>query len=213
MAAESIDGTRGVQPAGKGNLVKQIADFLLKLASEIPESREPHAADATTRDLELISHAALRAAAVSGALALPPGPLGIATILPDLYAIWRIQAKLVADIAAANGKSAYLTQETMLYCLFKHMAAQAIRDIAVRAGERVLVRRVSLRAMQKTALAIGGKVTQRVIQKAVSRWLPIVGAIGVGAYAYYDTGQVGQTAADYFRQDLGDGTVPARTLK
>lgn len=201
MASDSV---REVTVSGGDNLVKQIADFLLQLVGEIPESLEPVSANPKQRALELVSQASLRAAAVSGTLALPPGPLGIATILPDLYAIWRIQAKLVADIAAANGKSAYLTQETMLYCLFKHMAAQAIRDISIRAGERVLVRRVSLRAMQKAAAAIGGKVTQRVIQKAVSRWLPIVGAIGVAAYAYYDTGQVGTTAAEYFRQDLGE---------
>lgn len=34
-----------------------------------------------------------------------PGPLGLLTILPDMYAIWRVQAQLVADIAAVYGKT------------------------------------------------------------------------------------------------------------
>jgi hypothetical protein len=28
--------------------------------------------------------------------------------------------------------------------------------------------------------------------------LPVIGALGVGAYAYYDTGQVARTAIDLF---------------
>jgi len=31
------------------------------------------------------------------------------TILPDLFGIWRIQAQLVADIAAVYGKTGFLT--------------------------------------------------------------------------------------------------------
>jgi hypothetical protein len=37
-------------------------------------------------------------------MALPPGPLGLATVIPDLLAIWKLQQQLVADIAAVFGK-------------------------------------------------------------------------------------------------------------
>lgn len=117
-------------------------------------------------------------------------------------AVWRIQAQLVADVAGAFGKSATLTQEEMLYCLFRHAAAQVFRDVVVRTGERVLVRRASLRALQTIAAKLGVKITQRVIAKSVARWLPIVGAAGVGAYAYFDTAQVGGTALDLFSREI-----------
>jgi hypothetical protein len=55
---------------------------------------------------------------------------------------------LVADIGAVYGKTVFLTQETMLFCLFKHAAAQSVRDLIVRAGERVLIKRPTLRALQ-----------------------------------------------------------------
>ena len=43
----------------------------------------------------------------------------------------------------------------MLYCLFRHMASQVLRDVVVRAGERALVRQLSSRALSST-LAIAG---------------------------------------------------------
>jgi hypothetical protein len=108
----------------------------------------------------------------------------------------------VADIAAAHGKSSFLTAGSMLYCLFKHGAAQAVRDLAVRVGERFLIRRVSLRMIQAVLKKVWVRITQRLASKAIARWLPIVGAIGIGAYAYYDTAQVGKTAVGLFGQKL-----------
>jgi hypothetical protein len=149
----------------------------------VPTSTEPTAADRLARAQSIASTAALKAAAISGGLALPAGPLGMATVVPDLIAIWKLQAQMVADIASAYGKKAYLSKEQMLYCLFRHAAAQAVRDLVVRMGERLLIRRVPLRVFQNAANKVGIRVTQRVVAKSISRWLPIVGALGVGAYA------------------------------
>jgi hypothetical protein len=95
-----------------------------------------------------------------------------------------------------------LSKEQLLYCLFRHAAAQAVRDLVVRAGERVIVRRATLRALQAAAERIGVKVTQRAVGSAASRWIPVLGAVGVGAYAYYDTAQVARTAMDLFSRPL-----------
>jgi hypothetical protein len=144
----------------------------------------------------------MKAAAFSGALSMPPGPLGLLTLIPDLVGIWRIQAQLVADIAAVYGKTAWLTREGLLYCLFRHGAAQALRDVVVRSGERLLIRQVTLRSMGTLLEKVGLRVSQRLTAKAVARWLPIIGAVGVGAYAYFDTGQVAKTAIETFEAEL-----------
>ena len=109
---------------------------------------------------------------------------------------------MVADIAAFYGKKGSVTQEQMLYCLFKHTASQAVRDLVIRVGERMLVKRATLRVLQTIAQRVGVKVTQRVLAKGVSRWLPVVGALGVAAYAYYDTGQVASAAIGLFERDI-----------
>jgi hypothetical protein len=182
-----------------------IATAIIDVVSFVPQSTELLSPDPKQRAREIQTAAALRAAAVSGALALPPGPLGLVTILPDLIMVWRIQSQMVADIAGAYGKSARLTQEQMVYCLFRHAAAQVVRDLVTRVGERLVFRRATLLALQNIALRLGVKVTQRVIAKSVARWLPIVGSVGVAGYAYYDTAQVGATAVELFQHDIGSG--------
>lgn len=187
---------------GGDEVVTKVYKTVESFISNVPGTKEQESQDAFTRARHIANAAAAKAALVSGGLALPPGPLGMATILPDIVAIWKLQAQMVADIAGAFGKTAFLTREQMLYCLFKHAAAQLVRDLVTRVGERFLVRRVSLRAMQQIVQKVAGKITQRAIGKTLSRWLPVVGVLGVGAYAYYDTAQVGATAIDLFQREL-----------
>jgi hypothetical protein len=189
-------------------LVQRTRNALLELISRIPASSEDRVVDAATRARNLTTTAALKAATISGSLALPPGPLGLVTVLPDLYAVWRVQTQLVSDIAAVYGQTAFLSQESMAWCLFRHAAAQAVRDVVTRVGERVVVNRISLRAMEAVLTKVGVTTTQRVLEKGVARFIPVAGALGVAAYAYYDTGQVGHAAIDLFGKEISTGDVP-----
>jgi len=179
-----------------------IPKILQQLIEYSPFSSETASTDPKVRSRKLGSVAAMKAAALSGALAMPPGPLGLLTLIPDLIGIWRIQAQLVADIAAVYGRTTWLTREGMLYCLFRHGAAHALRDVVVRSGERLLIRQVTLRSMGSLLEKVGLRVSQRLTAKSVVRWLPIIGAVGVGAYAYYDTGEVAKTAIETFEAEL-----------
>jgi hypothetical protein len=158
-----------------------IADRLLDVVANIPSSQEPPAIDPRARALVIARKAARRAGAVSGALSLPVGPVGLLTVLPDLVMTWRIQAQMVADIAAAFGKSQMLTREQLIYCLFEHGSAQSLRDFVTRVGER-----------------IGVKVARRSAGRSAARFLPLVGAAGVAFYAYRDTLHVHRTAVALF---------------
>jgi uncharacterized protein (DUF697 family) len=191
-----------IVPARDEGPLRRLLDALERALSEIPHTDEPETESPEERAREIARNAARKAAMFSGSLALPPGPFGYVTIIPDLVGIWKIQAKMVADMAGAFGQQAYLGREQMLYCLFRHAAAQAMRDIVVRVGERVLIRQPSLRVAQRVLGKVGVRITQRLTAGAIARWLPIVGALGVGAYAYYDTGQVAETAIDLFRREI-----------
>jgi hypothetical protein len=116
------------------------------------------------------------------------------TVLPDLYLIWKIQRQMVADIFALHGRTAELTATHMLYCLFRHMASHVLRDVAVRAGERAIVRQLSSTALTNALGNLGVTLTQRLVGTSASRWIPLAGAAAVGAYAYWDTLQVAKTA-------------------
>ena len=190
------------RPARVDEKSSRVARAILRVLGNMPKAHRHASSRPEQAARELANAAAAKAALISGGLALPPGPWGWLTILPDLVAIWKLQSQMVADISALYGKSATLSKEQLLYCLFRHAAAQAVRDLVVRAGERVIVRRATRRALQTAAERIGVKVTQRAVGSAVSRWIPILGAVGVGAYAYYDTAQVARTAMDLFSRPL-----------
>ena len=181
-------------PAPQDAITRAIVGFVAR----VPDSSEPAHSAPHERARELAHAAAMKTALTAGGLALPPGPLGWLTIMPELTAVWRIQAQLVADVAGLYGASATLTREHMLYCLFRHTAAQAFRDLVVRAGERLIVRRLSVGALQSIARRVGLNLTQRAIGRGVTRFVPLVGAAGVGAYAYFDTRQVAHTAIRLF---------------
>lgn len=191
-------------PEPAARLGQRIVDFI----GEIPRSTRQRSHRPAQAARERGHAAAAAAALTAGSLALPPGPLGWLTLLPEMTAVWKLQAQMVADIAALYGKQCTLTQEQMLYCLFRHSAAQAVRDLVVRAGERALVRRASLAVLERVGRGIGLKLTQRGIGRGLSRWLPVVGAVGVGAYAYFDTVQVAKTAIDLFEAELDVESEP-----
>jgi hypothetical protein len=96
----------------------------------------------------------------------------VLTLVPDLVAIWKIQAQLVADIAGARGRSGSLTSEQMLYCLFRHAASQLLRDVVVRAGAVRSWHRLTVSTLQDARQAPRREVSRQLIAKTASRWIP-----------------------------------------
>ena len=165
-----------------------------RVIANVPVPRTCETTDPAPAAQRIARDAARNAALLSATFALPPGPLGMLTVLPDLYLIWKIQRQMVADIFALYGRTAELTQTHMLYCLFRHMASHVLRDVVVRAGQRVVVRQMSSSALTSALGSLGVTVAQRIAGTSASRWVPLVGAAAVGAYAHWDTLQVAKTA-------------------
>ena len=194
--------SQGTRTQNRGGILSRLREAIFGVVATIPSSIEPKSSVPQVRVRELCEAAARRSARNTGLAALAPGALGLLTLLPDLMAIWKIQSQLVADIASVYGKSASLGREQMLFCVFEHAASESFRDVVYRAGNRYLVRPVNLRLFQKMVVAIGVKVSQRVIGKGVARFLPMVGAAAVAGFAYYDTQKVGATALALFSSEI-----------
>ena len=184
--------TRALAPAIDPG--RDVTGAIERIISHVPAPRShvvDHPDDASNR---LAREAAQRAAIVSGSLALPPGPFGMLTVLPDIYVIWRIQRQMVADIFGLYGRSGELTRTHMLYCLFRHAASQVLRDVAVRAGQRFVLQQLGSGAIKGALAGVGLAVSKRLAGTAATRWVPIAGAAAVASYAYWDTLQVAKTA-------------------
>lgn len=165
-----------------------------RIIADVPAPRTRQVEHPDRAAARIAKTAAKRAALVSGSLALPPGPFGLLTVLPDLLLIWQTQRQMVADIFAAYGRTAELSRTHMMYCLFRHAASHVLRDVAVRSGQRFIVQQLSSHALSTAASKIGAAVSTRVVGTATSRWIPLAGAALVSAYAYWDTLQVAKTA-------------------
>jgi len=173
---------------------REVSGVIERVVADVPSARARATPDPAAAADRFARQAARNAALLSASLALPPGPVGMLTVLPDLYLIWKLQRQLVADIFALHGRTAELTRSHMLYCLFRHLASQVLRDVVVRAGERALVRQLTSTALSSTLGALGATVAKRIAGTSAGRWVPLAGAAAVGAYAYWDTLQVAKTA-------------------
>ncbi len=176
--------------------------LLEDLATSIPVSEELLNANPEKRAKEIVRSAGLKAGAMSAGLALPPGPIGMLTVIPDLLKVWQIQQQMVADVAACFGKSAQLSRQMMVFCLFRHGAAMLVRDVVARVGERIIVKQVTLGVIQQLLRRIGIQVTQKAVGKTLSRWLPVIGPLLIGGYSLVDTRSIGKTAIDTFRRQI-----------
>lgn len=110
----------------KSALYQKINQYLFELLSNIPQPKVQLEGLDSKQIESLIQTASLKAAAISGSLSLPSGALAAATLLPDLVAVWKIQAQLVADIAQVCGHYNKLTREGMIYCLFGNQGSGKI---------------------------------------------------------------------------------------
>ena len=175
------------------------------------------------RSKEITQKACAKAAAVSGGLALPVGPLGMLTVLPDLVIVWRIQSQMVVDIAAAFGHKKPLTEEDLMTCLFRHVAGTAVREyersIPIEHEEKSgksmldLLDRFTRSGSRDVAVRVGKQIGQvvleRVAKRTASRIVPLAGAAIVSAYAAMDTKEVARTAVELFSGEK----LPARRSK
>ena len=184
----------------KDNSIQEMVySIIFNLITDIPDSLLCPNRDPDKRVEILIKQACVKAAAVSTTLSIPAGFTGVITSIPDIAAVWRIQAQLVSDIACTYGKFAMLSREAMVWCLIRHSAASLLRDVAVRTGSRIVVQKLSLTALQKLLQKIGVKISANFLGRIALRAIPAIGAIGNGAYTYFDTNEVGKTAQAYFK--------------
>jgi len=183
---------------------RDVGGAIERVIADVPPARTHAVTDPALEATLIAQRAARQAAMLSGSLALPPGPLGMLTVLRDLYLIWKPQRQMVADIFGLYGRTAELTRVHMLYCLFRHAASHVLRDVAVRTGQRVIVQQFTAGALQGIVRKVGITVSKRLIGTAASRWVPLAGAAAVGAYAYWDTLQVAKTAHKLLAAPGGD---------
>jgi uncharacterized protein (DUF697 family)/uncharacterized tellurite resistance protein B-like protein len=150
---------------------------------------------------KLISLYGNQNAAISGAVGLIPGPMGMAAAVPEIILILRNQIRMVYDIGVAYGKSDMMTKELLAGVFASSLGSGAIGLLTMH-GSKVLVRRTSLRVFQKVVQALAGKVTQQALKSMISKWLPFIGAAAMSVWSKITTDIIGKKASEILSKEI-----------
>jgi uncharacterized protein (DUF697 family) len=150
---------------------------------------------------ELITKAAYTNAAISGAMALIPGPWGLLAVVPEMYLILKNQMTLIRDLSIAYGHKDKLNKELLTYLFASSVGAGGL-GLVVMHGSKVLVRRAGLGVMQKIISILGGKITQQALKTTISHWLPLVGAAAMAAWSKYSTEKIGEICCELLEKEI-----------
>lgn len=149
----------------------------------------------------IIRNTSMANAAISGGMSLIPGPFGMVAVVPEIALVINNQLKMIYDLAVAYGHENVMRKELMVG-IFAGTSGMAGLGLFVIHGSKILVKRSSLRILQKIVALLGGKITQKLIKASVSKWLPGVGAIAMATWSNIQTKSIGKYACSILEKDI-----------
>lgn len=188
----------------KENIEKKITEGIEKAVGMVIDEREKYYTNnsAPTKDMiqKMVSNYSNTNAVISGGTGLITGPLGMAASVPEIILIIRNQLTMVYDIAKANGHTE-ITRELMLGVFISAMG-NATGNLLIIQGQRIVVKRVGMQAMQKIIAILGGKITQQAAKSMAAKWIPLAGAAAMAAWSKYSTNKIGTKAVEIFSKEI-----------
>lgn len=150
----------------------------------------------------IIKECSYKNAMITGAMNIIPGPLGMLAAVPEIYLVLKNQITMIIDIGVASGKrKEVLNKEVLMYAFASSLGAGAL-GLATMHGSKIVVKRVSLRFMQKIVKILAGKITQRALKALIGKWIPVVGPIAMAVWTNYLTKSVGNKAVELMSKDI-----------
>jgi len=178
---------------GKGSW---LLDLLLKFKPD------PGPIDIDEVPETLISNAAWQAFAISTISSIPPGPVGMLTILPEVIAVTRLQVQLIFKIARYYEKET-LVNRTIVALILGNAAGIATGRLLLKMPEgKIIIRRVAELGLQNFVARLGAKIMGRVIARIPGRWIPFLLSPVFGMMSKTATEKIGWEAVAIFSHDL-----------
>jgi hypothetical protein len=147
---------------------------------------------------EMIDEAARRGFQISTALGLVPGPLGMATILPEVAVLARLQINLIRRIALHHGKENKVNKELVLLIMANATGVAAGEIMLRRVGTTLVLKSVNTRVIRAMARKVGTGMVDLAVKRAIGRWIPLVTAPLFGHFSRSLTRRIGKEADKLF---------------
>jgi len=144
---------------------------------------------------DIINTCSITNGAISGMNGMLPGPAGLITIIPELKSTLENQIVMIYDIGVAHGKEEHMSKEMVLALAMQSGLGSIGINALARQGEKILIKKASVKVFQQLAKIMGIRLTAGVIKSAVAKFVPILGGLAIGVWVKYTTTEMGENTA------------------
>jgi uncharacterized protein (DUF697 family) len=171
-------------------------DLLMKF------SPKPEEVVVTGTPEEMIREAAKQAFWVSTTLSAVPGPFGLATILPEIGAVTKVQLNLVYKIAKYYKHLETLNKSIVLLIFANALGLTIGNQVVRRVGMRLIIKAFSAPAIERMAQLIGLRIAVGITKRIAGRWLIVIAAPIFGLFSKKMTKKIGAEAMVLFAEAI-----------
>lgn len=171
-------------------------DLLMKFAPK------PEEVVVTGTPEEMIKEAAQKAFWVSTTLSAVPGPFGLATILPEIGAVTKIQINLVYKIAKYYKNLETINHSIVLLIFANALGLTIGNQLVRRVGVRLVIKALSAPVIERIAQRIGLQIAAGITKRIAGRWLIVIAAPIFGLFSKKMTQKIGIEATALFAEAI-----------
>lgn len=151
---------------------------------------------------KMIRKASRAAFLISTGAGIPTGPIGLATIVPEVVALIKLQIDLIFKVAKFHQQEAKVNKTIILTVLGVAMGVVLKHALINKVGTRIIVKSLSAEGAKRITREIGEKFATGLLKRGVGRWIPLMLAPVFGYLSLSMTRKVGREAESLFSHEL-----------
>ena len=151
---------------------------------------------------KMIRKASRAAFLISTGAGIPTGPVGLATIIPEVVAITKLQINLIFKVAKFHQQEAKVNKTIILTVLGVAMGVVLKHALINKVGTRLIVKSLSAEGAKRITREIGEKFAAGLLKRGLGRWIPLMLAPVFGYLSLSMTRKIGREAESLFSHEL-----------
>ncbi len=151
---------------------------------------------------KMIRKASRAAFLISTGAGIPTGPMGLATIVPEVVALIKLQMDLIFKVAKFHQQEAKVNKTIILTVLGVAMGVVLKHALINKVGTRLIVKSLSAEGAKRITREIGEKFATGLLKRGLGRWIPLMLAPVFGYLSLSMTRKVGREAESLFSHEL-----------
>ena len=139
---------------------------------------------------------------ISTGASIPGGAVGVATLVPELVALTKLQINLILKVAKFYQQETKVNKTIILAILGGALGVVLKHAFVNKVGTRIIVKSLSAEGTKRITRQIGEKIAVTFLKKGAGRLVPILLAPVFGYFSLSMTRKVGRQAESLFSHEL-----------